>query len=60
MLTVEIRHEHIRLNLWPEIFDTFRAPVDEFEKEGAHVKIFLSYRIDGDEPNVDYDLKHTI
>jgi hypothetical protein len=61
-LTVVIRQEHIRLNLWLEIFNTFKVPVDEYEIEDAHVKVCFAYQGDPypDNPDVEFDLKHAI
>jgi hypothetical protein len=61
-LTVKIWQEHIRLDLWPEIFDTFKVPVDECENEGAHVNVFFAYYTggSGNDDNARYDLKKAI
>ncbi|KAI4928213.1 uncharacterized protein J4E92_005697 [Alternaria infectoria] len=41
---IEVCHSHIRLNLWKEVFDTFREPVRVMKDEGAIVKATFIYK----------------
>jgi hypothetical protein len=42
-LSIEVDKEYIRLNLWPDNFSTFDPVLEDFEREGAHVRIRFSY-----------------
>jgi hypothetical protein len=55
---VQISQEHIKLNLWPEIFNTFKVLVDVYENEGAHVKVTFAYY--HEQGHQDSDLKYDL
>jgi hypothetical protein len=43
LLSIYLNQEQLRLNLWPAVCDIFRPVLEEFEKEGADVRVDLTH-----------------
>ena len=61
-MTIKVLQHHIRLNLWKEVFDTFRDVIRALDEEGADLKLLFTHDVClfGNEITIEYDIKEAL